>query len=257
MTAIWTPELTRRRESLLTRFARASSETESYADAFDYIGLHRWSITRRDAFWSRVWAFCGVIGERGGRALVDGGKMPGARWFPDARLNFAENLLRPRPDDDAAIVFQGERKCSRTLSFARIRTEVAALAAHLRALGVAPGDRVAAYTHNGPEAVIGMLAAASIGAVWASCSADFGVRGVLERFGQIEPKVLIVSDGYYYKGQRIGRLDNAREIARELPSLEKTSHRPLYRRGGAAGRIRQRAPMAAGDRKSRGRAVDV
>jgi acetoacetyl-CoA synthetase len=222
MTAIWTPELTRRRECLLTGFARGSGETASYAETFDYTGLHRWSLARRDVFWSRVWEFCGVIGERGARALVDGGKMPGARWFPDARLNFAENLLRPRPDDEVAIAFQGERQSRRTLSFAQIRTEVAALAAHLRALGVAPGDRVAAYTHNGPEAVIGMLAAASIGAVWASCSADFGARGVLERFGQIEPKVLIVSDGYYYKGQKIERLDNAREIAGELPSLKET-----------------------------------
>jgi acetoacetyl-CoA synthetase len=222
MTAIWTPELTRRRECLLSGFARGSGETGSYAHAFDYTGLHRWSLARRDAFWSRVWEFCGVIGERGARTLVDGGKMPGARWFPDARLNFAENLLRPRPDDEVAILFQGERKSWRTLSFAQIRTEVAALAAHLRALGVAPGDRVAAYTHNGPEAVIGMLAAASIGAVWSSCSADFGARGVLERFGQIEPKVLIVSDGYYYKGQKIERLDNAREIAGQLPSLKET-----------------------------------
>ncbi len=196
MNVIWTPELTRRRECLLTGFARGSGETASYADAFDYTGLHRWSVARRDAFWSRVWEFCGVIGERGPRTLVDGGKMPGARWFPDARLNFAENLLRPRPDDEPAIVFQGERKSWRTLSFAQIRAEVAALAAHFRALGVAPCDRVAAYTHNGPEAIIGMLAAASIGAVWASCSVDFGARGVLERFGQIEPKVLIVSDGY-------------------------------------------------------------
>jgi len=222
MTPIWTPELKRRRGCLLTAFAQASGATANYADAFDYTGLHRWSLARRDAFWSQLWEFCGVIGERGARTLVDGGKMPGARWFPDARLNFAQNLLRQRPEDEIALVFQGEQESKRTLSFARVQAEAAALAAHLRELGVAPGDRVGAYTHNGPEAVVGMLAAASIGAVWASCSADFGARGVLERFGQIEPKVLIVSDGYYYKGQKIDRLDNAREIAGKLPCVKET-----------------------------------
>ncbi|MGA8171799.1 MAG: acetoacetate--CoA ligase [Methylocystis sp.] len=222
MTAIWTPELKRRRECLLTAFAQGSDETRSFADTFDYAEMHRWSLARREAFWARVWEYCGVIGESGARVLVDGGKMPSARWFPDARLNFAQNLLRPRPEGEIAVVYQGEQKSRRRLCFREVRNEVAALAAHLRALGVAPGDRVAAYTHNGPEAVLGMLAAASIGAVWASCSEDFGARGVLERFGQIEPKVLIVSDGYFYKGQAIDRLDNAREIAANLPSVRET-----------------------------------
>jgi len=220
MTPLWTPNLQRRQNSNLMAFARQDPATTGYGAAFDYAALHRWSIDHREAFWSRVWDFCGVVGVKGAPILVEGDKMPGGHWFPDARLNFAQNLLRDRPENEISIVFRDEEQHRRTLSFGELRREVAALAAYLRARGVAPGDRVAAYTHNGPEAVIGMLAVASIGAVWASCSSDFGARGVLDRFGQIEPKLLIVSDGYYYKGDKIDRLDNAREIVSQLPSVE-------------------------------------
>jgi acetoacetyl-CoA synthetase len=145
--------------------------------------------------------------------------MPGARWFPDARLNFAETLLRERPDDEIAITFWGEEQVQEKLAFGELKKRVASLAACFRAQGLGPGERIAAYLHNGPQAVIGMLACASIGAVWSSCSPDFGVNGVLDRFGQIEPSLLIFSDGYFYKGAKIDRLENAREIAKRLPSV--------------------------------------
>ncbi len=199
MVPLWAPSIERKQSSLLTAFAQQELKTTPYVERFDYLALHDWSIEQREAFWSRVWEFCGVLGQKGEPILVDGHKMPGAQWFPEATLNFAQNLLRQRPEDDAVIIFRGEREVRRILSFGRLKREVAALAAHLLKLGITPGDRVAAYTHNGPETIVGMLAASSIGAIWSSCSPDFGATGVLDRFRQIEPKALIISDGYFYK----------------------------------------------------------
>jgi acetoacetyl-CoA synthetase len=161
-----------------------------------------------------------VRGEHGARALVDGGKMPGARFFPDGRLNFAENLLRRRDTGDA-IVFWGEDKVKRRVLHSELWDQVSRLAEALRAAGVAPGDRVAGYLPNMPEAVAATLATASIGAVWSSCSPDFGVQGLLDRFGQIEPSVLFSADGYWYNGKAIGVLDKVREIVAQLPSVRK------------------------------------
>ncbi|MBI1868092.1 MAG: acetoacetate--CoA ligase [Methylocystis sp.] len=219
---LWKPSLERRRHSNLTSFARQAAATETYGAAFDYAALHRWSLERSEDFWSRVWDFCGVIGEKGGRVLSDGDKMPGARWFPEAKLNFAENLLRDRAEEEIAIVFWGEDTIKQTLTFLQLKHRVASLAAYFLAQGIKAGDRIAAYIHNSPEAVIGMLAASCLGAAWSSCSSDFGVEGVLDRFGQIEPKLLIASDGYYYKGKKIDRLDHAREVASKLGSVKKT-----------------------------------
>jgi len=187
----------------------------------DYPGLHRWSIEQPDKFWRSLWSFCGVIAATQGEvALVDRDRMPGARWFPQARLNFAENLLRRR-DDAPAIVFRGEDRVTGRVTFAELYGEVSRLAQALRAAGVGPGDRVAGYLPNLPGTIIAMLASASIGAVWSSCSPDFGVQGVLDRFGQIEPKVLFSADGYFYGGKTIDCIARLREIADKLPSLAK------------------------------------
>jgi acetoacetyl-CoA synthetase len=161
-----------------------------------------------------------VAEHRGDVVLQDGDRMPGARWFPEARLNFAENLLR-RSDDAPALVFQGEDRVQRTLSHAEIQRQVARLSHRLRDWGVAPGDRVAGYLPNLPETVIAMLAAASLGAIWSSCSPDFGPRGVVDRFGQIEPKVLFAADGYFYNGRSHDSLERVAAICDEIPSLER------------------------------------
>jgi acetoacetyl-CoA synthetase len=184
----------------------------------DYDSLHAWSVADPGAFWDLVWDRCGVIGDKGNRLLVDGGKMPGARFFPDARLNFAENLLR-RNDDGEAIVFRGEDRVHRRLTWRELHDLVSRLQQALVAAGVGPGDRVAALLPNMPEAIAGMLAAASIGAVWSSASPDFGPRGALDRFGQIAPKVLLAADGYYYAGKTIDLTAKLTEIAAGLPGL--------------------------------------
>jgi acetoacetyl-CoA synthetase len=180
--------------------------------------LHAASVEHIPEFWDAVWDECGVVGERGARVLAAPREMPGARFFPDARLNFAENLLR-RSDDAIALVFATEEGTRRTLTFAQLTHEVRRLRAAMRARGVVAGDRVAAYLPNMPETIAVMLAAASLGATFSSCSPDFGVAGVLDRFGQIEPKLLFATDGYLYGGKRFGTLEKTREIAAQLPSL--------------------------------------
>ena len=183
--------------------------------------LHRWSIEAPEEFWRSVWDWGGVIADtQGATILRDGDQMPGAQFFPEARLNYAENLLRKRDAADA-LVFRGEDKVKRRLSWAQLYDQVSLLAQAMKADGIGPGDRVAAYLPNMPEAVIGMLAASSLGAVWSSCSPDFGVKGVLDRFGQIEPKLLMVAEGYYYGGKSFDCLDKTREIAAQLPSLRR------------------------------------
>ncbi len=216
---LWVPSAGRIAAANLTTFMRAA-RSEWHAPVSDYAGLYRWSIEQPAAFWQALWAFAEIRGERGDAVLEDGDKMPGARWFPQARLNFAENLLRRR-DESAAIVFWGEDRVRRSLSWDGLYKEVARLAQALRAAGVGSGDRVAAYMPNMPETVVGMLATASIGAIWSSCSPDFGVQGVLDRFGQIEPKVLFSADGYYYNAKAHDSLDKLREIVARLPTLRR------------------------------------
>jgi acetoacetyl-CoA synthetase len=168
-----------------------------------------------------VWSFCGVIGDAGdGPALVDGQRMPGAHWFPQGRLNYAENLLRRR-DRSPAIVFWGEDRLKSTVTCAELYSEVSRLAQALREADVKPGDRVAGYMPNVPGTVIAMLATASLGAVWSSCSPDFGAQGVLDRFGQIAPRVLFAADGYFYNGKTVDVLPRLAEIAERLPSVER------------------------------------
>ena len=216
---LWQPTPERIARSNLTAFMRWIREREgvtltAYADLYD------WSVREPERFWTAIWSFCGVIGNRGKRVLDDKHRMPGARWFADARLNFAENLLRRR-DDGPALVFWGEDRVKRRVSAAELHAEVSRLAQALRAAGVVAGDRVAGYLPNMPAAVSAMLATTSIGAIWSSCSPDFGVRGVLDRFGQIAPRVLFAADGYFYGGKTIDVMPRIREVAAQLPCLER------------------------------------
>ncbi|MBL8478647.1 MAG: AMP-binding protein, partial [Sterolibacteriaceae bacterium] len=218
---LWQPSKQRVAASRLTAFAKAAEKrwNRRLASA-DYATLHAWSIVHPEEFWVSVWEFGDVIGDMGNAVLVDGEKMPGARWFPRARLNFAENLLC-RPGNPEAMVFWGEDKVKGRVSRAELHRAVAQTAAALRAMGVVKGDRVAAYLPNIPATVVFMLAAASIGAIFSSASPDFGVQGVVDRFGQIEPKLLVACDGYWYNGKLIDCLGKLREIAARLPSLER------------------------------------
>ena len=184
-----------------------------------------------------MWDFCGIIAEtRGERVVAHLERMPGAAWFPEARLNFAENLLRRR-DDSPALIFQGEERVRRTLSHAELYAAVSRLRETLREWGVGPGDRVAGYLPNLPEAVVAMLAATSLGAIWSSCSPDFGVQGVVDRFGQIEPKVLFSADGYFYNGRTHDSLARLAEIRAEIPSIERVVVIPYTRERPDAGDV--------------------
>jgi acetoacetyl-CoA synthetase len=217
---LWQPSERQIEEAQVTQFARQvirkrRLELNSYPD------FYRWSVEDPEAFWSDVWDLCGVIASRkGSTVLVDGDKMPGARWFPEARLNFAENLLR-RGDRGDAFVLWDENGPRRRTSYSELTSDVSRAAQALQALGLRAGDRVAAFIPNIPEAGMLALAALSQGIVWSSCSPDFGVDGVLERFAQIEPKVLFCADGYRYNGETHGSLERVREIAERLPTLRK------------------------------------
>ena len=231
---IWSPDPDRIARANMTRFlAEVRRRQPAGSDGVeDYPSLYRWSVNHPDAFWPEVWRFCGVVAdERAGREPWDDiviglERMAppdpelGPRWFPGARLNFAENLLRHDGERDA-VVFWNERGRQRRLSYRELRLEVAAAAAAFAALGVGPGDRVAGFLPNLPETVIAMLAAASLGAVWSSCSPDFGANGVLDRFGQIRPKLLICADGYRYAGKAVDSLERSREVRAQIPEIER------------------------------------
>ena len=188
-------------------------------DIKDYGDLYAWSIEHKETFWSEVWDFCGIIGDRGERVLIDGGDIEKARWFPDATLNFAENLLR-KNDRDVAIYFRAEDQAAYQLTWEDLNRQVACVARWLKNNGLQPGDRVAAYIPNMPEAVVAMLAAASLGAVWTSTSPDFGVDSVVDRFGQTEPRFLFTTDGYFYNGKKHALGDKIESICGQVPSIE-------------------------------------
>ena len=216
---VWTPSLFRIADANLTRFMTFVENRG--VRVIDYDALYDWSVAEPAAFWAAFFDFAGVAADRPhGAVLEDGDRMPGARWFPGTRLNFAENLLRG-PDAEPAIVFRNERGLRRELDWKTLRAEVARVAAGLRADGVGPGDIVAGFLPNLPEAVIAMLATASLGATWTSCSPDFGVQGVLDRFGQVEPKVIFTADGYHYAGKAIDSLAPIAAVLRRLPSVRR------------------------------------
>jgi len=211
-TPMWQPTAERAAQTGIARFMREVGKG-------DYAELHRWSVEHAPEFWNRVWDFCGVIGEKGARTLIDGDRMPGAKWFPEGRLNFAQNLLRRR-DGAESLVFWGEDRIKRRLTYKHLYDLVSRMAQALADVGVGKGDRVAGYLPNVPEATAAMLATASLGAVWSSCSPDFGVQGVLDRFGQIRPKVLLCADGYIYGGKEFDSQGKAAEVVDKLPSVE-------------------------------------
>jgi acetoacetyl-CoA synthetase len=199
------------------RIARAN--LTAFGQGRPYAELYDWSVTEPVEFWKAMWAFGQIRGDMGSRAAVDLDRMPGARFFPDATLNFAENVLG-RESAAPAIVFKSEGGSPRTMSWPELRAESAAFAAALRAAGIRPGDRVAAYVPNVPEAIVAFLGAASAGAVWSSCSPDFGVQGVLDRFGQIAPRVFIAADRYVYGGKTFDQGSKIADVLKQLPTVE-------------------------------------
>jgi len=217
---LWQPSERAIEEAQITQFARQIVRKRRL-ELNSYPEFYRWTVDNPEEFWSDVWDFCGVIASRrGSSVLVDGDKMPGAHWFPEARLNFAENLMR-RGDRGDAFVLWDERGFRRRVSFADLYSDVSRAVQALQVLGLRAGDRAAAFIPNIPEAGMLALAALSQGIVWSSCSPDFGVDGVVERFGQIEPKVLFCADGYRYNGQEHDTLERVREIVERLPTLRK------------------------------------
>jgi acetoacetyl-CoA synthetase len=210
---LWTPDPARAAATGMARFMRLAGQPT-------YAGLHRWSIERSEEFWELMWKFGEVRGEPGLRRLINGNRMPGATWFPEGRLNFAENLLKGR-DAVLAVSFWGEDRVRRQWSRRQLYDRVSQLVQALRAEGVGKGDRVAGYLPNMPEGVAAMLATTSLGAIWSSCSPDFGVQGVLDRFGQIEPKVLFCTDRYLYGGKEFDQREKNAQVLAGLPSVRK------------------------------------
>ena len=213
---LWKPSQDRVRKAVLTRYtASLPKKFESYSE------LWRWSVEDRAAFWKSIWEFGEVRFSKPCERVVENpDAMPGAKWFVGARLNFAENLLRRR-DEHPALVFRSEGGPTRSVTYAELYDQVARLAKTLRRMGIRPGDRIAGFLPNIPEAIAAMLAAASVGAVWSSCSPDFGIQGVLDRFGQIAPRVLFTADGYRYAGKTFDSLERVAGILCKLPSVEK------------------------------------
>ena len=224
---LWQPSPETIKRANLCRFIEVTSSSHGLStdDVLNeptqaYAALHRWSVEDKEAFWSAFWDYSGVVAsEKGTVVLQDAEKMPGAKWFTEARLNYAENLLQ-HSGSNPAIIFRGEDKLTRSLSYDELRQQTAAIAAVLKQSKLQAGDRVAAIMPNIPESVVSMLGAVSLGAVWSSCSPDFGVRGVVDRFGQIEPKILIACAGYYYNGKYHQCTDKIRDILKEIPSIK-------------------------------------
>ncbi|HUX78122.1 MAG TPA: acetoacetate--CoA ligase [Alphaproteobacteria bacterium] len=218
---LWAPTLQQIQNANLTSFMRKVNMRHG-TNLSSFEALHEWSINHVGDFWRAVWDFCGLITSQKGKREV---QLPQGifkpEFFSDALLNFAENLLQSRALHTPALIFWGEDKVKRTLTYGEVYQEVARLAAYLKSLGVQKGDRIAGYVPNTPEAVMAMLATTSLGAIWSSCSPDFGVSGVLDRFGQITPKILFMADGYYYNGKWFNCLNKAADIHEGLPTLEK------------------------------------
>ncbi len=217
---LWSPSEDRIKGSNMYKFMMGINKR--YGTNFsEYNPLWEWSVDNIPELWGRIWEFVKIIHSRPYERVVDDPyKMPGAKWFEGASLNFAENLLRYR-DDHPAIMAYAEDKPTRQMTYKELYQEVSRVAKGLKNLGITPGDRVVGYMPNIPETIIAMLAATSLGATWSSCSPDFGIKGVLDRFGQIKPRVLFTADGYSYKGKKIDSLSRVKEVLKQIDSVEK------------------------------------
>ena len=217
---LWTPSAERSGHSRMNNFMKYVNI--NYGKSYlSYDELFKWSVECPDDFWGAFWHFSGIrYSEDYARVVDDAKKMPGAKWFEGARLNFAENLL-PRRDGKTAIIFRGENEFERRISYAELYDQAHRVAEGLKRMGVKKGDRVAGFIPNMPEAIIAMLGAASVGAIWSSSSPDFGIKGVLDRFSQIEPKVIFAADGYFYKGKIFDSQEKLKGILDKLPTVEK------------------------------------
>ena len=217
---LWEPSRARIQRTNMYRFMNAvNSRFGLRLEKYD--SLYQWSVENIPDFWAAMWDFAQVIASEPYTAVVDDPKkMPGAGWFPGARLNFAENLLRYR-DHQIALIFKGEGQEAVRITYAELYDETARVAKALKKAGVQKGDRVVGFMPNRPETIIAMLATTSMGAVWSSCSPDFGIKGVLDRFGQIRPKVLFTADGYFFKGTPIDSLERIATIINDISSVEK------------------------------------
>ena len=216
---LWKPSEDSIRQSNLTRLIRFVNERHG-TQLTEYDSLYQWSIDHIPEFWAALWAYLDIQASKPYQEVIDDlSKMPGAKWFSGAELNFAENLLRYR-DDQVALVFRGEGLPPRTMTYAELYREVAQVAESLKGLGIEPGDRVVGFMPNMTETVVAMLAAASLGATWSSCSPDFGISGVLDRFGQIKPRVLFTADGYIFNGKSFDSLERITEILKQIPTIE-------------------------------------
>ena len=223
-TLLWTPSASRVARSHLTRYLRWLAARGHTFD--DYEGLWRWSVSDLEAFWGSMVEFCGLECSTPPARVLGTRAMPGAEWFPGARLNYAHHALRhERPGKDA-LLHLSERRPLAALSWPELARQVRVLATRMRALGIAPGDRVVAYLPNTPEAIIAMLATASLGAVWSSCGPDFGTRGVLDRYSQLAPRLIFCVDGYSYGGKPFDRRADIREIIGQLTTLAHVVHLP-------------------------------
>ncbi|MDC6455383.1 AMP-binding protein [Alphaproteobacteria bacterium] len=218
-TCLWQPTDDAIEQAQLQDFGRFIAANHGFDWGGDFQALWQWSIDSMPDFWQSLWQWHGIIGDMGSRILINETAMPGAQFFPDAKINFAENLLA-EADDRPAISAHGEDGRHVALNRAELKQKVMALAGWMRAKGIGQGDRVAAYTPNTAEAVITMLASATLGAVYSSCSPDFGLAGAVDRFSQIEPKLLMACDGYLYAGKQIDRMPLIADLTNRLPTIE-------------------------------------
>ncbi len=218
---LWEPGSARLERAALTRYARWLAETRGI-ETGDYHDLWRWSVTDLEAFWASIWEFFDVQASEPYERVLGSRAMPGAQWFPGARLNYAEHVFRRRDPRAIAIRHASELRPLTATSWGELHAATRRVAAALRAAGVGPGDRVVAYLPNIVEAIVAFHACASLGAIWSSCSPDFGVRSVVDRFAQIEPRVLLAVDGYRYGERDHDRLDVVRSLQSAMPTLERT-----------------------------------